>query len=124
MIVKVFYRITFLLCAYGFPVSASTLQNLEKLIVDESYSQALEIAFPLAKKGNSEAQLFIAEMYYEGTALKQDYAKAIYWACRASETDDYAANKFRVKISLRMISEDYQPNQCSSSHDILKDQVD
>jgi len=101
------------------PVYASNLEQAEQLILAEQYSQSLELIFPLAKSGNINAQLLLAKMYYQGQGLKKNYDKASYWVCRASETDNFAANKFRIKISLSMISEDYQPKQCSSILDII-----
>ena len=85
----------------------------------EQYSEALRLIFPLAISGNVNAQLSLAKMYYHGQGLQKDYDKASYWVCRASETDNFEANKFRIKISLSMISDDYQPMQCSSISDIV-----
>ena len=114
------YFLTLLVTALtiGSPVYASNMQKAEKLILAEQYSEALEIIFPLAKSGDINAQLLLAKMYYQGQGLAKNYDKASYWVCRASETDNFAANKFRIKISLSMISEDYQPKQCSSALDI------
>jgi TPR repeat protein len=102
----------------GSPVSASNMQKAEKLILAEQYSEALELILPLAKSGNINAQLRLAKMYYQGQGLEKNYDKASYWVCRASETNNFTANKFRIKIRLSMISEDYQPKQCSSVLDI------
>lgn len=102
------------------PVYASNMEQSEQLISAEQYSEALEFIFPLAKAGNVSAQLRLANMYYQGQGLEKNYDKATYWICRASESDNFTANKFRIKISLSMISEDYQPKQCSSILDILE----
>ena len=104
----------------GSPVYASNIEQAEQLILVERYSEALELIFPLAKSGDINAQLHLAKMYYQGKGLEKDYDKASYWICRASETDNFTANKFRIKISLSMISEDYQPKQCSSILDIVE----
>ena len=104
----------------GSPISASNIEQAEQLILAEQYSEALELIFPLAKSGDINAQLLLAKMYYQGQGLEKNYDKASYWVCRASETDNFAANKFRIKISLIMISEDYQPKQCSSIMDIVE----
>jgi len=103
----------------GSPVYAFNIEQAEQHILAEQYSEALELLFPLAKSGDINAQLLLAKMYYQGQGLKKNYDKASYWVCRASETDNFAANKFRIKISLSMISEDYQPKQCSSILDII-----
>ena len=114
------YLVTLLVTALtlGSPIYASNLEQAEQLILAEQYSQALELIFPLAKSGDINAQLLLAKMYYQGQGLDKNYDKASYWVCRASETDNFMANKFRIKISLSMISEDYQPKQCSSALDI------
>lgn len=59
-------------------------------------------------------------MYYEGKGLVKDFNKATYWICRASETANFKANKFRIKMRLSLISDEYQPLKCSSALDILK----
>ena len=114
------YLVTLLVTALtlGSPASASTIKQADQLISAEQYSAALELIFPLAISGDINAQLRLAKMYYQGQGLEKNYDKASYWVCRASETDNFVANKFRVKISLSMISDDYQPKQCSSVLDI------
>ena len=104
----------------GSPLLASTLDQADALIARKKYADALELIFPLAKSGDVKAQLRLANMYYQGQGLDKNYDKASYWVCRASETDNFTANKFRIKISLSMISEDYQPKQCSSILDIVE----
>ena len=116
------YLVTLLVTALtlGSPVSASNMQQAEQLILTAQYTEALELIFPLARSGDINAQLRLANMYYQGQGLAKNYDKASYWVCRASETDNFTANKFRIKISLSMISEDYQPKQCSSILDIVE----
>ena len=116
------FLVTLLVTAFtlGSPLHALDMEKAEQLVLAEQYSKALELIFPLAKSGDINAQLYLAKMYYKGQGLEQDYDKASYWVCRASETDNFAANKFRIKISLSMISEDYQPKQCSSILDIVE----
>ena len=102
------------------PLSAVNSDNLDQLFAEEKCHTVLEIIFPNAQAGDVEAQLLLAKMYYESRGLEKDFYKASYWVCRASEADNFKANKFRFKMSLSMISEDYQPPQCSSKLDILK----
>ena len=102
------------------PLAASGLDDLDQLFAEKEYHTVLETVFPYAQAGDVDAQLLLAKMYYEGKGLEKDYNKASYWICRASETDNFKANKVRIKISMSMISEDYQPPQCSSILDILK----
>ena len=104
----------------GSPVYASNIEQAEQLMSAEQYPEALELIFPMAKAGNVSAQLRLANMYYKGQGLEKNYDKATYWICRASESDEYLANKLRIKTSLSMISEKYQPRQCSSKLDIIK----
>ena len=116
------YLVTLLVTAHtvGSPVYASNMEQAEQLMTAEQYPEALEFIFPLAKAGNVSAQLRLANMYYQGQGLEKNYDKASYWVCRASENDGYLANKLRIKMSLSMISENYQPRQCSSKLDIIK----
>ena len=107
-------------CCSGIDRSSDDTGKVDQLILAEQYSQALELIFPLASSGDIKAQLRLANMYYQGQGLEKNYDKASYWICRASETDNFTANKFRIKISLSMISEDYQPKQCSSIMDIVE----
>lgn len=80
---------------------------------EHRYAEALEIIVPLAQKDYLEAQLILAEMCFSAEGLQKNSNRALYWACKASVTDDYRANKFRVKLALRVISTDYQPPQYS-----------
>jgi len=80
---------------------------------EQRYAEALEIIVPLAQKPHLEAQLILAEMYFSAEGLQKNNNRALYWACKASVTDDHRANKFRIKLALRAISNDYQPPQCS-----------
>ena len=116
------YLVTLLVTAFtvGSTVYASNIEQADQLMSAEQYPEALELIFPLAKSGDINAQLHLAKMYYQGQGLEKNYDKASYWVCRASETDNFTANKFRIKISLSMISEDYQPKQCSSILDIVE----
>jgi len=84
---------------------------------ENRYAEALEIIVPLAKNDQIEAQLILAEMYFRAEGVKKDSDRALFWACKASLTGDYRANKFRFQLALRAISDDYQPPQCS---EILK----
>ena len=53
-------------------------------------------------------------MYAEGFGVLKNNDEAIYWACRAAQSGEYRALKFRIKLALRTTSETYQPLQCSS----------
>ena len=105
------------LMATCFLTSSVAAQDLSQgLILKEQkrYNEALQIILPFAHNGNVEAQLHLATMYFDGLGLKQNPDAALYWACRASEIGDYLANKFRIKLSLRSISESYFPEPCNT----------
>lgn len=123
MIYRYFAIFVMTIFSFALPLSASDLDNIDQLFAEEKYHTVLEMIFPNAQAGDVEAQLLLAKMYYEGKGLVTDYHKASYWVCRASETDNFKANKFRIKMSLSMISEEYQPPQYSSVLDILKNLV-
>ena len=78
---------------------------------EQRYAEALEIIVPLAQKSHLEAQLILVEIYFSAEGLQKNNNHALYWACKASVTDDRRANKFRIKLALRAISNDYQPPQ-------------
>jgi len=120
MIFKYFVILFMTTCSMALPLSASDLEELDQLLAEKEYHTVLETIFPHAQTGDVDAQLLLAKMYYEGKGFEKDYNKASYWVCRASETDNFKANKVRIKMSMSMISEDYQPPQCSSVLDILK----
>ena len=90
-----------------------TLYRAKTLRADKQFSEALEIIIPLAKENNPDAQIILADMYFRAEGLNQDNNRALYWACSALSAGDYQAQKFRLKLALRTISESYQPPQCS-----------
>jgi len=106
-----------LMATYLLTSSVAAQELSEGLILKEQkrYNEALQIILPHAHDGDVNAQLHLAIMYFEGLGLKQDQNAALYWACRASETGDFSANKFRIKLSLRSISESYNPEPCNTS---------
>ena len=102
-------------CLLASSVVAQDLTQGLILKEQKRYAEALKIILPLAHDGDVAAQLHLATMYFEGLGLKQDQNAALYWACRASKTGDFSANKFRIKLSLRSISESYSPEPCNAS---------
>ena len=120
MILRYLFSFIMITLSMRLPLWAENSDNLDRLFEEEKYHTVLEMIFPNAQAGDLDAQLLLAKMYHEGKGLEKDYNKASYWVCRASETDNVKANKVRLKLSLSMISEDYQPLQCSSVLDILK----
>ena len=52
-------------------------------------------------------------MYVMGNGVMKNNDEAIYWSCRAAQSGEYRALKFRIKLALRTTSDRYQPKQCS-----------
>lgn len=55
------------------------------------YTIALQELTPLAEQGNIEAQLLLAEMYFSGESVGQDYAESARWYQMAAEQGDALA---------------------------------
>lgn len=54
----------------------------------------------LAVNGNAKAQGQVAEAYYEGHGVQQNFYKAVEWACRAVAQNDFIGEKIVIKASL------------------------
>ena len=103
----------------SFPIStkAGTYLDLQKgLILKQhgQYGQAFPILLQLAENEFVRAQMELADMYAMGHGVIKNNDEAIYWACRAAQSGEYRALKFRIKLALRTSSDSYQPLQCSS----------
>ena len=110
--VIVFAMITF------FPISTSagTYLDLQRGLVFKEhgqYGKAFPILLQLAENEFVRAQMEVAEMYFMGHGVMKNNDEAIYWACRAAESGEFRALKFRIKLALKTTSEVYQPRQCS-----------
>ena len=55
----------------------------------------------------------LADMYLQGHGIRKNNDEAIYWACKAAQSGEYRALKFRIKLALKTTSDNYQPQQCS-----------
>ena len=102
-----------------FPIStkAGTYLDLQKGLVFKQhgqYGKAFPILLQLAENEFVRAQMELADMYFMGNGIRKNNDEAIYWACRAAQSGEYRALKFRIKLALRTTSETYQPPQCSS----------
>ena len=49
-------------------------------------------------------------MYVMGHGIMKNNDEAVYWACRAAQSGEFRALKFRIKLALRTASDSYQPN--------------
>ena len=101
-----------------FPIStnAGTYLDLQKALVFKKhgqYGKAFPILLQLAENEFVRAQMEIAEMYVMGNGVMKNNDEAIYWSCRAAQSGEYRALKFRIKLALRTTSDSYQPKQCS-----------
>ena len=104
---------------FSFPIStkAGTYLDLQKGLVFKQhgqYGKAFPILLQLAENEFVRAQMELADMYAMGHGVIKNNDEAIYWACRAAQSGEYRALKFRIKLALRTTSETYQPLQCSS----------
>ena len=102
----------------SFPIStnAGTYLDLQKALVFKKhgqYGKAFPILLQLAENEFVRAQMEIADMYVMGNGVKKNNDEAIYWACRAAQSGEFRALKFRIKLALRTTSDSYQPKQCS-----------
>ena len=105
-----------LLSTLAIPSFASPRLDLEKAIVYReagNYQEALQLFLQLSENGYVAAQMNLAEMYFLGQGLKKNNDTALYWACKASESKEIRAHKFRIKLALMTISAHYKPRKCS-----------
>lgn len=61
------------------------LETASKAYLSGNYKEAAEIFEPKAQKGDAEAMVNIAFMYYCGMHVKQDFEKAANWYTKAAE---------------------------------------
>ena len=55
------------------------------------YSNDFVILYSLAIKGNTEAQMALSKLYFDGNGVAQNRDKALYWSCSAAENRDLKA---------------------------------
>lgn len=65
------------LCASALQAGAGPLEDAATAYNRGNYAQLYEILQPLAGSGNAEAQYRLGNMYFFGTGVPQDYAKAV-----------------------------------------------
>ena len=87
-------------------------KNAKKLREMGKFALALEIITPIAEGGHIDGQLMMSEMHFLGQGIRKNDNAALYWACRASESGAIRAHIFRIKLSLKASSENYQPPNC------------
>ncbi len=102
----------------SFPVSlnAGTYLDLQKALLFKQhgqYGKAYPILLQLAENEFVRAQMELADMYVMGHGIMKNNDEALYWACRAAQSGEFRALKFRIKLALRTTSDSYQPKKCS-----------
>ena len=105
-----------MITSFPFSTNAGTYLDLQKALVFKKhgqYGKAFPILLQLAENEFVRAQMEIADMYVMGNGVMKNNDEAIYWSCRAAQSGEYRALKFRIKLALRTTSDSYQPKQCS-----------
>ena len=105
-----------MIISFPFSSNAGTYLDLQRALVFKQHGQywkAYPILLQLAENEFVRAQMELADMYAEGFGIMKNNDEALYWACRAAQSGEYRALKFRIKLALRTTSDTYQPKQCS-----------
>ena len=105
-----------MITSFPFSTNAGTYLDLQRALVFKQhgqYGKAYPILLQLSEDEFVRAQMELADMYAEGFGIMKNNDEAIYWACRAAQSGEYRALKFRIKLALRTTSDSYQPKQCS-----------
>ena len=105
-----------MITSFPFSSNAGTYLDLQRALVFKQhgqYGKAYPILLQLSEDEFVRAQMELAEMYFMGHGVMKNNDEAIYWACRAAESGEFRALKFRIKLALKTTSEVYQPRQCS-----------
>ena len=102
---------------FPFKASAGTYLDLQRALLFKQhgqYGKAYPILRQLAENEFVRAQMELADMYFRGQGVMANNHEAIYWACRAAQSGEMRALKFRIKLALKTTSDAFQPPQCSS----------
>ena len=115
---KILLKVIAMTMITSFPsfANAGTYLDLQKALLFKQHGQfgkAYPILLQLAEDGFVRAQMELANMYVNGYGVMKNNDEAIYWSCRAAESGEFRALKFRIKLALKTTSEAYQPLKCS-----------
>ena len=105
-----------MITSFPFSTNAGTYLDLHKALSFKQhgqYGKAFPILLQLSENGLVRAQMELADMYVQGHGIRKNNDEAIYWACKAAQSGEYRALKFRIKLALKTTSDNYQPKQCS-----------
>ena len=108
--------IVFTMISFPFSTNAGTYLDLHEALIFKQhgqYGKAFPLLLQLAENEFVRAQMELADMYFMGHGIMKNNDEAIYWACRAAQSGEFRALKFRIKLALRTSSDSYQPKQCS-----------
>ena len=64
---------------------AGPLEDANAAYLRRDYASALQLLRPLAEKDDPDAQINLANMYFDGNGVPQDYAVAVTWYRRAAD---------------------------------------
>ena len=117
-IMRLLLKVIVLTMSTSFPflTNAGTYLDLQKALLFKQhgqYGKAYPILLQLAEDEFVRAQMELADMYVMGHGIMKNNDEAIYWACRAAQSGEFRALKYRIKLALRTSSHSYQPKQCS-----------
>ena len=71
--------------AFAIPVAAGQIEDAQSAYLRGDYATALQLAQPLADRGDVVAQAQIGQMYEAGLGVSEDYAQALLWYQKAAD---------------------------------------
>jgi TPR repeat protein len=66
-------------------VFADPLEDAIAALERRDYTSALQLLRPLAENGNPDAQINLANMYFDGNGVPQDYKESVKWYLFAAD---------------------------------------
>ena len=105
-----------MITSFPFSTNAGTYLDLHKALTFKQhgqYGKAFPMLLQLSENGLVRAQMELADMYVNGHGMLKNNDEAIYWACKAAQSGEIRALKFRIRLALKTTSDNYQPQQCS-----------
>ena len=105
-----------MITSFPFSTNAGTYLVLHKALTFKQhgqYGKAFPMLLQLSENGLVRAQMELADMYVNGHGILKNNDEAIYWACKAAQSGEIRALKFRIRLALKTTSDNYQPQQCS-----------
>lgn len=73
----------------AWPVAASPWDDALDAYQRKDYSAYFHILVPLAQQGNAQAQHYVADLYFQGNGVPQDYEQSLKWE-RLAAVQGYA----------------------------------